>query len=163
HRAAGLPHVRAGPPAQRLDQPRPGLGDRAPGGRRRHHRGRLNHPRTPPGPALHDRAGPRPAATVRILRTGVCPLPIPPNHTPSEHPFMADLLNKILRAGEGKNRKRLERVVEEVAAWEETIAALSDDELKAKTAEFRQRLADGETLDDFLPEAFACVREAGKR
>src|SRR3954454_14106690 len=78
---------------------------------------------------------------------------------------MADVLSKLLRVGEGRNRKRLERVVVEVNAWEETVAALSDEELTAKTAEFRERYADGEgeSLDDFLPEAFACVREAGKR
>ncbi len=76
---------------------------------------------------------------------------------------MPQLFNKMLRAGEGKNRRKLERAVVEVAAWEETISALSDDELRAKTEEFRQRYKDGEDLDDFLPEAFACVREAGKR
>src|SRR5689334_20565513 len=76
---------------------------------------------------------------------------------------MPQLFNKMLRAGEGKNRRKLERIVVEVAAWEETISALSDDELRAKTQEFRERYKDGEDLDDFLPEAFACVREAGKR
>jgi preprotein translocase subunit SecA len=76
---------------------------------------------------------------------------------------MADLLTKILRAGEGKTLKRLERTVDEVNAWEESISALSDDELRGKTAEFRERLADDEDLDDILPEAFACAREAAKR
>src|SRR3954451_1561525 len=78
---------------------------------------------------------------------------------------MTELLSKLLRVGEGRTRKRLERVVVEVNAWEDTIAALSDEELRAKTAEFRERYADGEgeDLDDFLPEAFACVREAAKR
>jgi preprotein translocase subunit SecA len=76
---------------------------------------------------------------------------------------MADLLNKLLRAGEGRTLRRLETVVEEVNAWEETVAAHSDEELRAKTPEFRERLADGESLDDLLPEAFACVREAARR
>src|SRR3954447_2127423 len=78
---------------------------------------------------------------------------------------MTELLSKLLRVGEGRTRKRLERVVTEVNAWEDTVAALSDEELKAKTVEFRERYAEGEgeTLEDLLPEAFACVREAAKR
>src|SRR5690242_18728800 len=76
---------------------------------------------------------------------------------------MTQLFSKMLRAGEGKTRRRLERIVGEVNAWEETIAALSDEELKAKTDEFRQRYQHGEDPDHFLPEACACVREAGKR
>ena len=76
---------------------------------------------------------------------------------------MVDFLNKLLRAGEGRLLRRLELVAEETTAWEPTIEELSDDALRAKTAEFRERLADGEELDDILPEAFACVREAAKR
>ena len=76
---------------------------------------------------------------------------------------MADFLNKLLRAGEGRTLKRMEGLVHEIGAWEESIAALSDDELRAKTAEFRERLEEGATLDDLLPEAFASVREASKR
>jgi preprotein translocase subunit SecA len=76
---------------------------------------------------------------------------------------MADLLNKILRAGEGKTLRRLESTVRDVNALEDEFAALSDEELLGKTAEFRGRLAQGETLDDLLPEAFAVVREASKR
>jgi preprotein translocase subunit SecA len=76
---------------------------------------------------------------------------------------MADLLNKILRAGEGKTLRRLESTVRDVNALEDEFAALSDDELRGKTAEFRGRLEQGETLDDLLPEAFAVVREASKR
>ena len=76
---------------------------------------------------------------------------------------MADLLTKILRAGEGKTLKQLERTVYEVNAWEETVSALSDEELRGKTEEFRSRLAEDEDLDDILPEAFACVREAARR
>jgi preprotein translocase subunit SecA len=76
---------------------------------------------------------------------------------------MADLLTKILRAGEGKTLKQLERTVYEVNAWEETVSALSDEELRGKTEEFRARLAEDEDLDDLLPEVFACVREAARR
>jgi preprotein translocase subunit SecA len=76
---------------------------------------------------------------------------------------MVDFLNKLLRAGEGRLLRRLELVAEETTAWEPTIEELSDDALRAKTTEFRARLAEGEELDDLLPEAFACVREASKR
>ena len=76
---------------------------------------------------------------------------------------MVDFLNKILRAGEGRTLKRMESIVHEIGAWEESIAELSDDELRAKTAEFRARLEEGAELDDLMPEAFACVREASKR
>jgi preprotein translocase subunit SecA len=73
------------------------------------------------------------------------------------------LFDKILRAGEGKIIKRLEAVVAQVNAIEDDFVALSDAELHAMTDEFRSRLADGETLDDLLPEAFATVREASQR
>jgi preprotein translocase subunit SecA len=65
--------------------------------------------------------------------------------------------------GEGKKLKLLEEKVAWVNAWEPEIEKLSDAELKGKTDEFKQRLIEGETLDDILPEAFAVVREAGKR
>jgi len=73
------------------------------------------------------------------------------------------ILDKILRAGEGKILKKLHRIAEQVNAVEQDFAALTDAELRAMTDEFKQRLADGETLDDLLPEAFAVVREAAKR
>ena len=76
---------------------------------------------------------------------------------------MVDFLNKLLRAGEGRLLRRLELVAEETTAWEPTIEELDDEALRAKTVEFRERLAEGEELDDILPEAFACVREASKR
>jgi preprotein translocase subunit SecA len=76
---------------------------------------------------------------------------------------MADLLNKLLRAGEGKALRRLEHTIDEVNVLEDEFAALSDDELRAKTAEFRARLEEDWELDDLLPEAFAAVREASKR
>ncbi len=64
------------------------------------------------------------------------------------------------------NEQRLRRllpIVAEVNGWGERVARLSDGELRAKTDEFRSRLSSGETLDDLLPEAFACVREAATR
>src|SRR5882757_6529422 len=76
---------------------------------------------------------------------------------------MVDFLNKLLRAGEGRLLRRLELVAEETTAWEPTIEELDDEALRAKTAEFRERLSEGEELDDLLPEAFACVREASRR
>jgi preprotein translocase subunit SecA len=65
--------------------------------------------------------------------------------------------------GEGRKVKALQRGVEAVSALEPEIEKLSDDELRAKTEEFRERLAGGETLDDILHEAFAVVREASRR
>ncbi len=76
---------------------------------------------------------------------------------------MVALLDKILRAGEGRALKQLARIVVEVNAQEANFAALSDQELREMTPKFKKRLADGETLDDLLPEAFAVVREASKR
>jgi preprotein translocase subunit SecA len=73
------------------------------------------------------------------------------------------IIDSVLRAGEGKTLRRLKRIAEQVNSIEEDFAALSDAELRAMTEEFRQRLADGETLDDLLPEAFATVREAASR
>jgi preprotein translocase subunit SecA len=73
------------------------------------------------------------------------------------------LLDKILRMGEGKILRRLETISKQVNAIEDDFVALSDEELRALTDEFKQRHADGEPLDDLLPEAFATVREAAKR
>ncbi|HMK92033.1 MAG TPA: preprotein translocase subunit SecA [Thermoleophilia bacterium] len=76
---------------------------------------------------------------------------------------MANFVEKILRAGEGKRMKVLEKQVAEISALEPEISALTDEQLRECTVEFRERLADGETLDDILYEAFAVVREAAKR
>ena len=76
---------------------------------------------------------------------------------------MANFVERVLRAGEGKRMKVLEKQVAEITALEPQITPLSDEELRDKTVEFRRRLADGETLDDLLFEAFAVVREASKR
>ncbi len=73
------------------------------------------------------------------------------------------VLDKILRAGSGKNLKELESVAARVNALEPEVKALSDDQLVAKTTEFRDRLANGAGLDDIETEAFAVVREAAWR
>ncbi|ALC05219.1 Protein translocase subunit SecA 1 [Corynebacterium deserti GIMN1.010] len=72
-------------------------------------------------------------------------------------------LSKVLRVGEGRSVKRLHKIADQVIAREDDIAALTDEELKAKTAEFKKRLDDGETLDDIFYEAFAVAREASWR
>ncbi|MGP3911929.1 preprotein translocase subunit SecA [Nonomuraea sp. 10N515B] len=76
---------------------------------------------------------------------------------------MAAILDKILRAGEGKILRKLKRIADQVNSIEDDFTSLSDAELRAMTDEFKQRYADGETLDDLLPEAFATVREASRR
>jgi preprotein translocase subunit SecA len=73
------------------------------------------------------------------------------------------ILDKILRAGEGKTLKKLVRIADQVNAVEEAFVGMTDAQLREETDKFRARLADGETLDDILPEAFAVVREAAKR
>jgi preprotein translocase subunit SecA len=73
------------------------------------------------------------------------------------------VFDKIMRAGEGKILRRLHRVKRDVNSIEEDFLELSDAELRALTDEYRERLADGETLDDLMPEAFATVREAARR
>ena len=73
------------------------------------------------------------------------------------------LLDKILRAGEGRLLKKLESVATQVNALEEDFVDLTDAELRAKTDEYKQRYAEGESLDQLLPEAYATVREAAKR
>ena len=76
---------------------------------------------------------------------------------------MPTILDSILRAGEGKILRQLKRIADQVNSIEEDFVAMTDAELRAMTDEFRQRHADGESLDDLLPEAFATVREASKR
>ena len=72
-------------------------------------------------------------------------------------------LNKIFGDGNDKEVKAFEPIVARVNTFEASISVLNDSELKAKAAEFRTRLGSGESLDDLLPEAFACVREAAQR
>ncbi len=73
------------------------------------------------------------------------------------------LLKKVVGTQNQRELKRLRPLIGEINALEPSIQSLSDEQLRAKTAEFRARLAEGETFDDLLVEAFAVVREAGKR
>ena len=73
------------------------------------------------------------------------------------------VLSKLLRAGEGKILRRLSSIANAVNGLEDEIVKLTDAELRAETDQFRARLADGETLDDLLVEAFAVNREAARR
>ena len=73
------------------------------------------------------------------------------------------LLDKLFGTQSQREIKRITPLVDKVMALEETYRAMPDDELQGKTAQFRERLANGETLDDLLPEAFAAVREAASR
>jgi len=77
--------------------------------------------------------------------------------------MVTQVLKKMFGSRNARLVKRMRSEVKTINALEDQMAALSDDELKAKTAEFKQRYANGETLDDLLTEAFAVVREAGKR
>jgi preprotein translocase subunit SecA len=73
------------------------------------------------------------------------------------------VLSKLLRAGEGKQVRRLSAIADHIETLEDDYVDLTDAELRALTDTFKERLADGETLDDLLPEAFAVVREAARR
>src|ERR1700679_937601 len=73
------------------------------------------------------------------------------------------VFTKVLKAGEGKKVRRLAELVEPISALEPEMQALSDAELAHKTVEFRERLDQGETLDDLLIEAYAVVREGAWR
>ena len=76
---------------------------------------------------------------------------------------MPAIIDKVMRAGEGKLLRKLGRIAEQVNSIEDDFRKLDHAQLRAATGEFRQRYADGESLDDLLPEAFATVREAAKR
>ena len=76
---------------------------------------------------------------------------------------MASIINKLLRAGEGRVLNRLRNYTAAVNALEDSFKALSDEDLKNETAILRERYSAGESLDDLLPEAFAAVREAAHR
>ncbi|MEU6205590.1 preprotein translocase subunit SecA [Micromonospora musae] len=73
------------------------------------------------------------------------------------------ILEKVLNAGEGRMVRRLKAIAAAVNSIEDDYVNLTDDELRGMTEQFRERLADGETLDDLLPEAFAVAREAAAR
>ena len=76
---------------------------------------------------------------------------------------MAGFLSKLLSFGEGKQMKQYQSIVEKIGRLEPEMQAKSDEELRAVTAELRQRVQNGESENDVLPEAFAAVREAGVR
>ena len=73
------------------------------------------------------------------------------------------LLDKVLRAGEGRAIKELAKIAQQVNKFEAEVSSLDDQSLRGKTDSFKERISKGETLDSILPEAFAVVREAAKR
>ncbi|HZB19692.1 MAG TPA: preprotein translocase subunit SecA, partial [Blastococcus sp.] len=73
------------------------------------------------------------------------------------------VFQKLLRAGEGKLLRRLSKIADAVESYADETGALTDAELRAKTDEFKERYAEGESLDELLPETFAVVREAATR
>ncbi len=77
--------------------------------------------------------------------------------------MISKALTKVFGSKNDREIKKLRQVVARINDLEPSVAPLSDDQLAAKTVEFRERIAKGESLDDLLPEAFAVVREAGKR
>jgi preprotein translocase subunit SecA len=77
--------------------------------------------------------------------------------------MITKLLTKVIGSRNDRTLRRLRKIVKEINNYEPTFEALSDEELKEKTVEFRERLDKGESLDQLLPEAFATVREASKR
>ena len=77
--------------------------------------------------------------------------------------MITKLLTKVIGSRNDRTLRRLRKIVKQINSYEPTFEALSDEELKAKTFEFRQRIEQGESLDQVLPEAFATVREASKR
>ncbi len=77
--------------------------------------------------------------------------------------MIGNLFRKVFGSKNSRELKRMGKLVSQINAFEESVKPLSDEQLKAKTAEFRQRLSDGASLDSLLPEAFAVCREAGSR
>ena len=73
------------------------------------------------------------------------------------------VIEKIFGTHSSRELKRIEPLVDKIEALRPTMQALSDEELRGKTEEYKKRLTEGETLDDLLPEAYATVREAAKR
>jgi len=77
--------------------------------------------------------------------------------------MIGNLFRKVFGSKNSRELKRMGKLVSQINAFEESVKSFSDEQLKAKTAEFRQRLSDGASLDSLLPEAFAVCREAGSR
>lgn len=76
---------------------------------------------------------------------------------------MAKIVDKLFGTHSEHELKRIMPLVDKIEALHDSMQALSDEELRGKTEEFRKRLADGETSDDILPEAFAAIREGDRR
>jgi preprotein translocase subunit SecA len=72
-------------------------------------------------------------------------------------------MDRLLRIGEGKILKQLKGIADQVRSIEDDYVAMSDDELRGQTGDFKSRYERGETLESLLPEAFATVREASRR
>lgn len=77
--------------------------------------------------------------------------------------MVTNILTKLFGTKHDREMKKIQPMVDQINALEPSMAALTDDQLKAKTPEFQERLKKGETVDDILPEAFAVCREAAKR
>jgi preprotein translocase subunit SecA len=77
--------------------------------------------------------------------------------------MIVNALKRVFGTKNDRELKRIKKIVQSINQHSESIAALSDEQLKAKTPEFKKRLSAGETLDDILPEAFAVVRETASR
>ena len=73
------------------------------------------------------------------------------------------LFTKLFGTRSQRELKKIQPIVDKILSLEEEYRSLSDEALKAKTPEFKERLAQGETLDDILPEAFAAIRESADR
>ena len=73
------------------------------------------------------------------------------------------IIDKVFGTHSERELKRIKPIVDKIESYKDAMGALTDEELRGQTAEFKERLAKGETLDDILPEAYATVREAGKR
>lgn len=82
---------------------------------------------------------------------------------PVGYPMLNTLIAKVIGTKNERELKRIQKTVDAINAQESSISSLSDDALRAKTAEFQARYQDGASLDDLLPEAFAVCREASKR
>ena len=74
-----------------------------------------------------------------------------------------NIIDKVFGTHSERELKRIKPIVDKIESYKDAMGALTDEELRGKTVEFKERLAKGETLDDILPEAYAVVREAGKR
>src|SRR3954452_25496014 len=94
-------------------------------------------------------------------RVGGCITPTAAS--PGSSDTVPAILDKILRIGEGKILRQLDTIAKAVNSIEDDFVAMSDEELRGMTDEFRKRLDEGESVDDIMPEAFATVREAAKR